>query len=94
MVAVRSPARVDHAVQKKQSGSLLVLFGIEDYLSSGTIGARSGIHSLNSDGAAEDFGPGRDVEGMETLKIRRPVLGHCDHIDGAMLPGIAVDDRR
>ena len=46
-VAMRSPARINHAVQKKQRGSFLVLLGIEDDLPSGTVGAGAGIRRLD-----------------------------------------------
>ena len=93
-IAVRSPAGVDHAVQKQQRRAVLVLFGIEGDDPAGAVVAVAGIGRLHRHRPAFHVRAGGDVQGVQPLEIRRAVFGHGHRVQDSVCAGGAVDHRR
>src|SRR5947209_3025548 len=92
---MRGPGRDDLAIQRHEPCPILVLLRIEDGGASRTAGARSRKRPLDRRRATKELRARRDVERVETLKVRAgPVLGHRHDVDRAIRTTRSIDDRR
>ena len=69
VVAVGTPPRINHVIEQQQPGTFLVLFGVEDYISTLAVVACARKFGGDVDWAAELLGSGRDVERVQPLMI-------------------------
>ncbi len=91
---MRSPSRIDHAVQQEQASPFCVLPGRKHNVSSRTVVACSRERSLNILRAAKLFRAISHVQSVQPLMIvSGSVLRHCDHVNRAVRARFGVDDR-
>lgn len=94
-IAMRSPTRVDHAVQQKQARPVHLLSGVEDHVSPGTVVAGSRIGRLNLFRTTEFLGATGHVQCMQPLMIvSASILRHGDEVYRSVRAGLGVNHRR